>query len=57
MFGNEDNAKFFLLVHSPLLTVNEILELIGIPDYSHITSQKIVNFAINKAQVLSSLQS
>jgi len=57
VFGNEDNAKFFLLVHSPLLTVNEILELIGIPDYSHITSQKIVNFAINKAQVLSSLQS
>lgn len=57
VFGNEDNAKFFLLVHSPLLTVNEVLELIGIGDYSHVTSQKLINFTINKAQSISGLQS
>ncbi len=50
VFGNEDSAKFFLLIHTDLLNCNEILQLLNINNYGDEFAQKLVNHAVSKLQ-------
>lgn len=50
VFGDEENAKFFLLIHTDVLNCNEILQLLNIANYGDEFAQKLVNYAVTKIQ-------